>query len=121
MEPQLFAIEWLRIQGVPNISKNSGRYAVGAPFHELVHLIGDNEDVWRKSYQPTLAPTNCKIREQSEDLVVATAALRCFRDYFGRGPPLQVPGGLNRAELGTYTLLNNLGFFEDAKRIFGNK
>ena len=128
MEPQLFAIEWLRIQGVPNISKNSGRYAiaqlakaVGAPFHELVQLIGDNEDVWRKSYQPTLAPTNCKIREQSEDLVVATAALRRFRDYFGRGPPLQVPDGLNRAELGTYTLLNNLGFFQDAKRIFGNK
>ena len=125
-EPQLVAIEWLRIQGVSPISKNSGRKATadwsqksGCPFHELVHIVGDNEDVWRKSYQPKLPPTNSKVREQSEDLVVATEALRRFRGFCGRNPPVVVPSGLSRSELGFYTLLNNLGFGQDAKKIFG--
>ena len=125
--PQDEAIKWMSVQGVPNISKNSGRKtcskwssATNAPFVELVHVVGDNEDVWRDYYQKDLPETHCKIREQSEDLDVATAALRRFRSFCGRGPPPEpIPQGLNRAELGSYPLLRNLGFMKDAKRIFG--
>ena len=126
-EPQLLAIKWMSCQGVPNLSKNSGRMAcaqwsqaTGAPYPELVHVIGDNPDVWRDHYQPKLPETHCKNRVQSTDPVVATAVLQRFARFCGRGlPPEAPPPGLTRHEIGMWTLLRNSGFHGDAKRIFG--
>ena len=125
--PQVLAIRWMNAQGVPELSKNSGRMAcakwseaAGVPFSELVHVVGDNPDVWRKHYSPNMPETNCKIREQSLDPVIATAALRRFARFCGRGPPPEPPPqGLNRHEIGMWTLLRNSGYHGDAKRIFG--
>ena len=57
---------------------------VGYP--QSVHIHGDLPDVWNKHYEFNVRPTVVyTIREQSRDPEVATAALRIFAEYIGRG------------------------------------
>ena len=87
------AIEWLKHQGVGEFDHNSGRKAlarwckqlnVGYP--QSVHIHGDLPDVWNKHYEFNVRPmVTHPVREQSRDPEVATAALRIFAQYIGRG------------------------------------
>ena len=90
--------EWFAFQGVTPVSNNSGRKALAkwcsatdTPYHESFQVHADGETVWRGSYQPDLAPSGYRVRKQSLDLHVATAALRRFRKLCGRAPPPPPP------------------------------
>lgn len=114
---QQAVIEWLAFQGVSPVSSNSGRKCLAkwlsetdCPYHESVHVMGDLESVWRGSYQPDLAPSGFKIREQSITVEVATAALRRFRKLCGRAPPPPPPlPGMTKTDLALQMMCRNLG------------
>ena len=95
-DPAQAALEWLKCQGAGEFDHNAGRKALAhwchyldVPYKLSVHLHGDLPDVWFDNYQTLgLKTTNVKethIREQSLDPQVATAALRKFAFYLGRG------------------------------------
>ena len=55
-------------------------------YPQSVHIHGDLPDVWNKHYEFNVRPTVVyTIREQSRDPEVATAGLRIFAEYLGRG------------------------------------
>ena len=95
-DPAQAAVDWLVAQGVGEFDHNAGRKALAHWCHHLdvpyklsVHLHGDLPDVWFDNYQTLgLKTKNVKethIREQSLDPQVATAALRKFAFFLGRG------------------------------------
>ncbi len=91
--------QWFAFQGVTPVSSNSGRKCVAlwasraeVPYHELLHIVGDLEKVWRENYQPDLPPSGgYDNREQSLAPHIATAALQRFRKLCGRAPPPRPP------------------------------
>ena len=91
--------EWFKFQGVNPVSSNAGRKCAAlwfskaeVPYHELLHIIGDLERVWRANYQPDLPPSGgYEVREQSAAPHIATAALRRFQKLCGRAPPPEPP------------------------------
>jgi hypothetical protein len=92
-DPAQAAFDWLKAQGVlDDFDHNSGRKALAAwckllsvPYIRSVHLHGDLHGVWNKHYQKDVPEATIKIREQSRDPQVATAALRTFARWCGRG------------------------------------
>ncbi len=120
------ARDWFKYQGVHTVSPNSGRKtlarvssATKTPHHELVHVMGDNPDTWRKSYQPDYPYTNYKGREQSLDPEVATAFLKRFRKLIGRAaPPKPPPTGLTRGEQMMWIIGERLGLEEAVRSVF---
>ena len=95
-DPAEAGLEWLEHQGVGRFDHNAGRKSLAGwcrtlkiPYRLSVHIHGDLYDVWIKHYQfvdPTLvADAHLKIRDQSLDPKVATAALSIFAKALGRG------------------------------------
>ena len=91
-DPTLAGLKWMESQGLDMYDHNSGRKALAGwckklsvPYTLSVHLHGDLYDVWNKYYQKDLRESAVKIRDQSRDPQVATAALRVFAKYCGRG------------------------------------
>ena len=94
------AIDWYEWQGYdgPRFSRNAGRNALArylqetrAPYHEGFQIHGDLPDVWIV-YQPGLPESKYKVRTQSQDPLVATAALRRLQSFMGRGRRALVAG-----------------------------
>ena len=91
--------EWFAFQGIAPVSSNSGRKCTALwssraelPYHELLHIVGDLERVWRQNYQPDLPPSGgYEVRKQSTAPHIATAAIRRFRKLCGRAPPPEPP------------------------------
>ena len=126
-DPQQMAIQWLAHQGITPVSRNSGRKAnakiaeeTKAPYHEILQVIGDNEDTWRKNYQPGLRPSGgYKVREQSLDPDVATAFHKRFRTLCGRDPPpVPPPTGMSRDAQMMFIIAKRLGLEADARKIY---
>ena len=57
-------------------------------------IHGDLPEVW-VTYQPTVPRTSFARRTQSLDPLIATAALRRFARYIGRGARAVAPAGLS--------------------------
>ena len=125
------SMEWLVHQGVMDpahpFDSNSGRKAhahlcqeVDARYHESMHVHGDLEDVFRTHYQPGLPPSGgYKVREQSLDPQVATAALVKFRGFFGRDPvPEPLPPGLTPDSKVLLMLAQNAGLMTKALEVY---
>ena len=101
-DPTQAALDWMEAQGLETFDHNSGRKALAGycnllsiPYGLSVHIHGDLHDVWNKHYQSDVPETLLKIREQSRDPQMATAALRIFASYCGRGidpykPPMKL-------------------------------
>ena len=87
------AIEWMKVQGIGEFDHNAGRKCLArwckdlnVPWELSVHIHGDLPEVWNKHYEFGVKKTiEYIIREQSTDPEVATAALRIFASYLGRG------------------------------------
>ena len=128
--PVMVAMRWFVHQGVMTwenpFHTNSGRKSlalwcqeVGADYLESVHVSGDLEDVWRKSYQPLLPPCGVEIREQSLDVQVATAALARLRGFFGRDPaPEPLPEGLTARDKTLLLISDRLGIREQSLALY---
>ena len=93
-DPTQAGLNWLAAQGVGEFDHNSGRKSLASwcrklhvPYQLSFQIHGDLYDVWLKHYQDdlNLADPHSKIREQSTDPMVATAALRIFAKYLKRG------------------------------------
>ena len=95
-DPAQAAVEWLINQGVGEFDHNAGRKFLAHWCHFLdveyglsVHIHGDLYDVWMDHYQllglKSKKEAVKSIREQSLDPQVATAALRKFAFFLGRG------------------------------------
>ena len=101
-DPTQAGLDWMRAQGLEEFDHNSGRKALAGycnllniPYILSVHIHGDLHAVWNKHYQRDVPEAPIKIREQSRDPQVATAALRMFAKYCGRGidpykPPMNL-------------------------------
>ena len=117
----MIAMRWFVEQGVMTwehrYDTNSGRKALalwcvetGAPYVETVHIMGDTEDVWRTNYQPGLPASGHTIREQSQDPLLATAALKRFRSFCGRDPPPEpLPEGMTADQRHMQLISEHLG------------
>ena len=116
--------EWLFRQGVGRYSHNAGRKALSnwlsdlrVCYKEGMQVHGDLESVWRTRYQKDLEPTNYKVRKQSTDPKLATAALRKFASYCGVGKPKEPEEPLSRAEKLNIAVLKALGQGDLAEKI----
>ena len=87
-------LEWMKAQGIGEFDHNAGRKSLarwckelGVPYRLSVQIHGDLYEVWNRHYQEAIkeAAQMCKIRNQSLDPEVATAAFRIFARYLGRG------------------------------------
>ena len=85
-----FVNKWLVSQGVAGgpFDRNNGRKCLSrwlellkVEYREHLHIHGDLEEVWRGHYQTKLLKSGYKVREQSPDADLATAALRRFKDW----------------------------------------
>ena len=88
------ALNWLEEQGAGVFDHNSGRKCLAAwcrhlnvPYEVSVHIHADLPDVWNHHYEKNVVEPDKKliIRKQSTDPQVATAALRAFAGFCGRG------------------------------------
>ena len=123
----LMAHHFLVQQGVMTwyspFCRNSGRKAlallcteVHAVHHEGVHVYGDNADIWRKYYMPSLPDTDYTGRDQATDYLCATALLRKFRTYFGKDAPAPVlPADLDPTAQALLILAEQTGCY---KKVF---
>lgn len=119
------AQRFFKTQGVGGCSKNSGRktlarlsHVTKTPHCELVHVMGDGPETWRKAYQPSYPPTNYKVREQSLDPPIATAYLVRIRKLIGRAaPPEPPPPGLTRGERMMWMIAKRLGIEDDVRTV----
>jgi hypothetical protein len=108
-DPSEAAVNFMEAQGLPKFDTNSGRKALArwckklsVPYELSVHIHGDLHDTWNKHYEKGVPEPNLKvsIRNQSRDPEVATAALRIFADWLGRGfNPYQRPLNLQERQL----------------------
>jgi len=125
------SLRWLANQGVMDAAHpfdtNSGRKALAAwneeldvRYNESVHIHGDLEDVFRKSYYPLLPQSGgYKVREQSLDYRVATAGLVKLRGYFGRDPPPEPPPpGLTKDQQVLLMLADQAGLRRQALQVY---
>ena len=80
-----FANKWLESQGVEGgpFDRNCGRKSLSrwlqllnVEYKEHLHIHGDLEEVWRDHYQSKLRKSGYRVREQTTDSDLATAALR---------------------------------------------
>ena len=87
----VFANKWLEEQGVEGVpfDRNSGRKSLSrwlqllkVPYNEHMHVHGDLEKVWRDHYQSKLLKSGYRVREQTTDADLATAALRRLANWF---------------------------------------
>ena len=123
---KVLAARWLEHQGVAIVSANSGRKCLArwlskseAPYHQSFQIMADLESVWRANYQPDLAPSGFKNREQSQDPHVATAALQRFRKLCGRAPPPPAPlPGMTKTDQVLQMMCTNLGWLNSFNEIF---
>ena len=60
------------------------RTLLHVPYHEGFQVHGDGQDVWR-GYQPGLPESQYAVRTQTTNPRLATAALKRFQHYCGRG------------------------------------
>lgn len=86
-DPVACGIDWLESQGActsgVRFDHNSGRKCFAhwarecqLEYHDIFQVVGDLQDVWRKSYDPDLPVSQYNSRVQSKDPSVCTAALR---------------------------------------------
>lgn len=121
-----WVIQWFEYQNVSPVSRNSGRKCLaawlsttGTPYNQGFHVHADLEKVWRDSYQPGLPPDGYKIRVQSLDPVVATAAHRNFRKLCGRSPPPPPPRpGMTKTDQVLQFICANMGWTNSFDKIF---
>ena len=126
-KPHEDANKWFMAQGVTEnpFSGNCGRKSLAnwltvtnCVYHESFQVHADLEKVWRNHYQPTLEnPTGFKLREQSQDPAVATAALRKFARWIGRGTEYRPVKPLSRMENLMVEVLKGQGLGERALEI----
>ena len=124
---QKTVIEWFSYQGVRPVSMNSGRKALAkwlskteTPYHEGMMIHADLEKTWRQRYQPDLSPSGFKLRDQSTDPTVATAAHRRFRKLIGRAPPPPPPRpGMTKTDRVLEMICKNMGWTKSFEEIFG--
>ena len=126
-KPHELANRWFLAQGVTEtpFSGNCGRKSLArwltvtnSVYHESFQIHADLEKVWREHYQPTVEnPTGFKLREQSEDPAVATAALRKFARWIGRGASFRPVKPLSRMENLMVEVLKGQGLGERALEI----
>ena len=125
--PAKAAVEFMEVQGLPKFDTNSGRKALArwckklsVPYELSVHIHGDLPDTWAKHYEKAVEQPqkNMIIREQSRDPEQATAALRCFAEWLGRGfNPYQRPMNLlERQQDAMMTLFGPMLGFKDLAR-----
>ena len=122
-DPSEAAVEFMQVQGLPQFDTNSGRKALArwcklltVPYELSVHIHGDLHDTWNRHYEKEVVKPTVNIREQSKDPEVATAALRIFADWLGRGfNPYQRP--MNLQERQNDALLTLLGSSELARNL----
>ena len=122
-DPSEAAVEFMQVQGLPKFDTNSGRKALArwcklltVPYELSVHIHGDLHDTWNRHYEKEVVKPTVNIREQSKDPEVATAALRIFADWLGRGfNPYQRP--MNLQERQNDALLTLLGSSELARNL----
>ena len=96
--PSVAALDWMENQGLPRFDSHSGRKSLARickklkiPYRLSVHIHGDLFEVWNENYEEN-AEGKVSIRKQSRDPQVATAALRVFAGYVGRGfDPYEAP------------------------------
>ena len=88
------AISWMnhQLEKTTGYNRNSGRKSLArwcshlnVKYHESFQIHGDLAEVWSKSYQPDMEPSDFKGRSQSADPMKATLALRRFANLLGRG------------------------------------
>ena len=124
------ARRWLVYQGVMTAEdpfcSNSGRKClagwtnhVGAGYAQSVHISGDTEDVWRENYALNLEPCGYKVRQQSTDYLIATAALRKLRKFLGReAPPEPLPPGMTRGERHMQMISECFGIGQETRQLY---
>ncbi len=129
----VLAMRWFVQQGVMTwenpFDTNSGRKALAlwcdelnVLYHESVEIMSDTEDVWRQSYQPNLPPSGYKPREQSQDYLKATAALRRFRTFLGRDPPPEpLPPGMTPTQKHLQMLSEAAGIAHKTRKLYEKK
>ena len=126
-------VEFFRFQGVLGAEElfdsNAGRKAlarwlsaVSCPYPESFQIMGDNEDVWRKNYQPDLPPSGgFTDRDQSTDSFVATAALRRFRKLVGRDAPMPQLPNLSKDQQVLMMMAEQMGLGRAAANIYASR
>ena len=122
-DPSEAAVEFMEMQGLAKFDTNSGRKALArwckhlsVPYELSVHIHGDLHDTWNKNYETGVKKPTLDIRNQSKDPEVATAALRIFADWLGRGfNPYQRP--MNLQERQNDALLTLFGSAELARNL----
>ena len=103
------AVEFLKEQGAGEFDHNAGRKFLAAwcrhlnvPYTMSVQIHADLPDTWNKHYEQGVVQNVKKvlIREQSRDPKIATAALRAFAGFCGRGnDPYKPPMNLQERQL----------------------
>ena len=89
----VFANEWLISQGIEGpFDRNCGRKSLSrwlqllnVPYREHLHIHGDLEEVWRDHYQSKLLKSGYRVRDQTDNSDLATAALRRLARWFHTG------------------------------------
>ena len=122
-DPSEAAVEFMQVQGLPKFDTNSGRKALArwckylsVPYELSVHIHGDLHDTWNENYETGVKNSLITIRKQSKDPETATAALRIFADWLGRGfNPYQRPMTLRERQ--NDALLTLLGSEELARNL----
>ena len=85
-----YANSWLVSQGVEGgpFHRNCGRKSLSRwlqllnlEYKEHLHIHGDLEEVWRDHYQSKLRKSGYRVREQTTDPDLATAALRRLKEW----------------------------------------
>jgi len=126
-DPAQAAVEWLKVQGAGEFDHNAGRKSLAGwchfldvPYKLSVHIHGDLYEVWIFHYQ--ILGLRCKdkavkIREQSLDPQVATAALRKFAFFLGRGQVNEYKQPLSLLERQNNAILQHVAGKEVAKNV----
>ena len=111
-------------QGLDEYDHNSGRKALAGwcshldvPYALSKQVHGDLPDVWGKHYEQSVIDTKAsKNREQSRDPKTATAALRMFARFCGRGIDPYKPR-MNLLQRQNHLILTKLYGKETAERV----
>jgi hypothetical protein len=111
-------------QGLDEYDHNSGRKALAGwcshldvPYALSKHIHGDLPDVWGKHYEQSVIDTKAsKNREQSREPKTATAALRMFARFCGRGIDPYKPR-MNLLQRQNHLILTKLYGKETAERV----
>jgi hypothetical protein len=127
-DPAQAAVEWLKVQGAGEFDHNAGRKSLAGwchfldvPYKLSVHIHGDLYEVWIFHYQilglRKKDDKALKIREQSLDPQVATAALRKFAFFLGRGQVNEYKPPLSLTERQNNAILQHVAGKEVAKNV----